>query len=94
MSKQPNAAERRHHAQIREMPCLLCGAAPVSVHHVVSDGYKRVSKDHRYVAPLCPECHQNGPDAIHRNSPEHFNELLGFNLLDWASDQWEASQEP
>jgi hypothetical protein len=91
MSKPPTAAERRHHDRIREMPCLGCGAYPVSVHHITSTGYARITKDHRLVAPLCPECHQNGPDAIHQISHRAWCGLHGIDLYDWAVHEWHVS---
>lgn len=74
-------AEKRHHDLIAEMPCIACGRHGVHVHHVHSDGFKRVGKSHWRVVPLCPECHQNGPQAVHKIGHAAFNALWGFNLL-------------
>lgn len=30
-----SAADKRHHERVAQMPCLVCGAWPVDVHHVV-----------------------------------------------------------
>lgn len=82
MAKPPTAAERRHLNRIREMPCLTCGCyPPSSAHHVVSDGYQRLSKNHMRVVPLCPDCHQYGPNAVHAIGAHAFNELHGIDLL-------------
>ena len=91
MAKQPTAAQKRHHTRIRGMGCLVC-KRPASVHHVVSTGYKRVSKDHRYVAPLCPEHHQDGPHAVHKIGHAAFAEMFGTDLLLWAISQWGISE--
>jgi hypothetical protein len=77
----PTAADRRHMAKVAEMPCVACGRWPVSVHHVTSDGFKRLTKRHDRVVPLCPDCHQNGPHAVHKISHAVFNQLHGFDLL-------------
>lgn len=81
MAKPPRAAERRHLARVREMACLTCGRYPSSAHHVVSDGFKRITKDHMRVVPLCPECHQYGPTAVHKIGHRAFNEMHGVDLL-------------
>lgn len=33
------------------------------------------------VVPLCPECHQNGPNAVHKIGHAKFNALYGVDLL-------------
>lgn len=90
MTKAPTAAERRHMNRIAEMGCLVCGR-PAALHHVVSTGYARTSKTHRLVSPLCGDHHQHGPDAIHVIGAANFNKLLGFDLLKWATEEWEKS---
>ena len=92
MAKDPTAAQSRHHDRIREMECLACGAWPVSVHHITSNGYMRVSKDHWLVAPLCPYCHQNGPTAIHEISHRVWCRLHGIDLHAWAIAERDKSQ--
>ena len=69
-------------ARVREMPCIACGKyPPSSAHHVTSDGFKRIAKDHLRVVPLCPECHQYGPQAVHKINHANFNALHGIDLL-------------
>lgn len=53
----PNTAERRYHDWARGFGCLVC-KRPASIHHVISDGFKRVSKNHWMINPLCPKHHQ------------------------------------
>lgn len=89
VSRQPNAEETRHHDQVRSMDCAACGSYPVSVHHVVSDGFKRLTKDHRRVLPLCPQCHQDGPYAVHRIGHGQFNRRFGIDQLKLAEQLWE-----
>lgn len=86
----PTAEEDRHHGQVRSMLCAACGAhPPVSAHHVVSDGLKRLTKDHKRVIPLCPPCHQTAPFAVHKIGHGPFNELFGINQLALAEKLWE-----
>lgn len=85
----PTAEERRHHDQVRSMCCAACGAHPVSAHHVVSDGLKRLTKDHKRVVPLCPACHQDAPHAVHKIGHGPFNERFGIDQLALAQKLWE-----
>ena len=63
------------------MPCLACGRYGVNVHHVVSDGFQRLTKRHDHVVPLCPHCHTDGPYAVHKVSHGVFCEMFGVDLL-------------
>lgn len=74
-------AERQHMAKVAEMPCVACGRYSVHVHHVHSDGLKRIGKDNMRVVPLCPECHQHGPEAVHKIGHAKFNALWGIDLM-------------
>lgn len=88
-----NADEKRHVERIAQMPCLVCGAWPVEVNHVKDGpGGKR---DHRFVSPLCPRHHRITVDSkvsYESMSREAFNEMIGFDLLAWAKEQWKISQ--
>lgn len=55
----PTAAQKRHMARVRMLPCLVCGARS-TVHHVTgyADRIGRVSRSHERVVPLCPQHHQ------------------------------------
>jgi hypothetical protein len=61
-----------HMARVAQLPCLVCGARPVEVHH---EGKPR--SDMR-VLPLCPRHHRReyGPSAYHY-SPNAFYALHG-----------------
>lgn len=48
---------KRYHNRIARMGCLVCGG-PATIHHVTSDGFKRISRSHWLVVPLCPGHHQ------------------------------------
>ena len=66
----PNAEEKRFHDWVRAQGCLICKSDP-SIHHVISDGWQRISKDHFLVTPLCWEHHQG----------QHGYHGLGSNTL-------------
>lgn len=86
----PTAEEERHQVQVRSMNCAACGAhPPVSAHHVVSDGFKRLTKNEQRVIPLCPQCHQDAPYAVHKIGHGPFNELFGIDQLALAEKLWE-----
>lgn len=89
-AKRASAAERRHMDRVAEMGCLVCGA-DAEVHHVHSDGYQRLTKTNRRVAPLCPWHHRQGPDAVHSLGHGGFTITHGIDLLAWADREWENS---
>jgi hypothetical protein len=81
--KRPTAAERRHMARVADMPCLVCGS-PATVHHVTSDGYKRITRSHMLVVPLCPVHHmiQHGPrESVEALGHAGFTKAYGIDLL-------------
>lgn len=86
----PTAAERRHIACVAAMPCLVCGA-PATVHHVTSDGFKRIRRSPRRVVPLCP-CHhqiQWGPKgSVEALGHAGFTAAYGIDLLAEADRLW------
>lgn len=85
----PKAAQfKRFHGYVATLPCLACGAVPVEVHHVRHDGLKGIGKDHRLVVPLCPDCHRNGPHAVHRTSHPEFNDYWGVDQFAEAVLLW------
>lgn len=61
-----------HMARVAELPCLICGARPVEVHH-----FPDPRSDMR-VGPLCPPHHRRefGSGAYHY-SRRAFNDLHG-----------------
>lgn len=86
------ADEKRHLARVAAMPCLIPGCNnPANVHHVVSDGMKRLTRTHRRVVPLCEPHHQSGPAAVHRIGHARFTETFGLDLLQIADGMWEVS---
>jgi len=88
------AEERRHLDRIAAMPCLVAGCTnAANIHHVVSDGFKRISRTHRLATPLCKIHHQDGPMAVHRIGHAKFTEVFGIDLLTWAEEAWEETQK-
>lgn len=62
------AAERKHMDAVASLPCLICGATPVSLHHVRRYGETR---KHSKVVPLCYTHHQ-GTEGIHTLGKREF----------------------
>lgn len=89
-TKNKSAAERAHHGAVAAMACVACGARPVEVHHVVSDGFQRLSKCHRRVLPVCPEHHRTGKQAIHRLGHGPWNALFEIDQVAAADSLWAA----
>jgi hypothetical protein len=51
-------------ARIAALPCILCGARPVEVHHIrEGQGAAQRAQD-TLTIPVCPSCHR-GPNGIH-----------------------------
>lgn len=59
-----SAAGKRHMGRVAALPCVLCGAQPVEVHHIrEGQGAAQRAQDVLTV-PLCPE-HHRGASGIH-----------------------------
>ncbi len=81
----PNKAQREYHDHIRGLGCLVCGRPP-SVHHITSDGYKRLTKDHWLVVPLCWEHHQGDKGYHGLGSHDKFVEMYKIDLFEKAKE--------
>lgn len=89
----PTAAEKAHMGRIAAMGCLVCGK-PATVHHVTSDGMKRIARSHKRVAPLCETHHQiqfGARESVEALSHAGFTKKYGIDLLEWADQAWEQS---
>lgn len=62
----------------QQSTCLICGRYHTARHEVFYGPYRDKSKRLGLWANLCPWCHQNGPNAIHRNHDED------LRLKKWA----------
>lgn len=90
--KSPSAPIRAHLARVAGMRCMVCGHTPVEVHHVVSDGHQRLTRNHQRVIPICSACHRTGPNAVHVIGSQQFNELFG-NQLEYAERLWLGGED-
>lgn len=90
--KRATAAERRHMDRLAQMGCLICGG-PAEIHHLTSDGMKRITRSNARTAPLCMWHHRLGEDAVERISQRAFNERFDIDLLAWADEQWRISTD-
>jgi len=81
----PNAAQKRYWDFVAKMGCLVCGASP-SIHHVISDGFKRLTKNHWHVTPLCHKHHQGDKGYHGLGSDGAFQRMYGINLHKSAID--------
>lgn len=83
----PSAFERRHMNRLRDMGCVICGGEP-EMHHITSDGSKRITRSWKRVMPLCPDHHRTGGEAVERISQEAFNALHDIDCLAWVDQAW------
>lgn len=88
-SAKPSAAEKAHLGRVASLGCVVqgCNQAP-QVHHVHSDGMKRIARSPRRVVGLCLEHHTVGPCAVHRIGHARFTEIFGIDLLETADRLW------
>ena len=61
--KNGTAAGKAHMALVKQLPCVICGASAVEVHHCRSNGTLR---DDMKTIPLCFSDHR-GPSGYHLN---------------------------
>lgn len=59
-------AEKRHMDRVAQLPCVVCGAHGVHVHHVREGQGMSQRASNWLTVPLCPDCH-TGPSGIHGN---------------------------
>lgn len=93
----PDKEERTHLARIAALPCLVCGVWPVTLHHVSSDGFKRIARSHKLIVPLCARHHQiqHGPrESVEALGHAGFTALYGIDLLVWAERAWDLRNAP
>lgn len=86
--------ETYHLDRVAGLGCLVCGK-PATVHHVTSDGFKRIARSDRLVVPLCPIHHQAGHDpkasdpvSVERLGHAGFRAKYGIDLLATAEGLW------
>ena len=59
---------KAHMARVAQLPCLVCGASQVEVHHMPDP------RSDMRVLPLCPRHHraEYGPGAFHHSKPAFY----------------------
>lgn len=59
MNNKLNAAERRHLAAVKELPCGVCDQPGPSEAHHIEQGFQYLC------IPLCPDCHRGSFNGLH-----------------------------
>ena len=89
-------------AKVASLPCCVCGAHPVEVHHIRTGcGMGQKAGDDQTL-PLCPRHHRTGPDAFHAGPGEfqarHGSEAylveqtrLRLEMVDWPAN-WKSAE--
>ena len=95
----PTKADRAHFAKVAAMRCLVCGAWPVELHHVIGYATKmgRAPKLHTRICPLCPRHHnvQDGPrESVHAMGHRKFFETYGVDLMAIAEELANGASRP
>lgn len=49
--------DRAHMERVAELPCVICGAHPVQVHHVIHGRVAQRRSSDLETIPLCFDCH-------------------------------------
>jgi len=55
---------KRHMGRVAGLPCCLCGAMPVEVHHIMEGRTPGRRAPDWLTIPLCQECHR-GAEGVH-----------------------------
>lgn len=86
-------------ARVAELPCLVSGRSPVTLHHVTgyADRLGRFSRSHKLVVPLAPEYHLIQFDPHQTLSVEAlghrgFYQEWGIDLRAEAERLWAESE--
>lgn len=101
-SDAPTADQRRYWAWLREQGCVVTnmrdggsGALALTLHHVTSDGFKRIARSHWRVVPLRADMHQtvwNNTDSVEAIGHAAFADRWGVDLYARADElraEWE-----
>ena len=87
--KRHTAAEQRHLDRVAQLPCVLCGAQPVEIHHIREGQGAAQRASHFLVAALCPDCHR-GPNGFHGLGRKGFATRYKLDELDLLAMTLEA----
>jgi hypothetical protein len=91
------AEECRHFVRVAQLPCLVSGERPVTIHHVTSSIHGgRIARSHRRIVPLAARYHliQHGPrESVEALGHGGFFEAYGIDLLREADRLWAETLE-
>lgn len=68
------AACREHMSLVAQLPCVICGATPVELHHVAHGRFSQRRASDMDVIPLCPTHHRFRTDR-----GETWAQMYGFD---------------
>lgn len=60
-----NKSIKAHMNRAAELPCGICGAMPVELHHVLEGRTPGRRSPDMLVIPLCTDCHRGDANGIH-----------------------------
>ena len=97
--KQKRAHAEEHLAWIRTLPCLVTGKHPVHAAHIrypdMRFGKRGVGlgekPDDKWVVPLHPSMHTDGPDAQHKSNEQEWWAERGIDPVTVALALWGCS---
>lgn len=58
-------AEKKYMDRVASLPCSVCGAQPVELHHIREGSGMGQRAKNWLVVPLCPECHRDNKLGWH-----------------------------
>lgn len=97
--RRPIVKNKRHLANLRGLPCVICGRKPCDAHHLMrtpEKGMGRRSGD-RWAIPLCRglDGHHQGPESVHANGNETvWFRAHGLDPIAIAEALWRAKESP
>jgi hypothetical protein len=87
-AKRKSAAMKRFHDWVARQGCCVCGAE-ATIHHVSSDGFKRIARSDWLVVGLCPFHHfiqWNSKTSVEAMGHAKFCAHWNVDLLQVAND--------
>lgn len=79
MKKKPTKIEKQHMALVASIPCCVCGAMPVNVHHIRTGQGIGMKASSFETIPLCYNHHQ-GKEGIHAIGTKTWQKKYGSEL--------------
>lgn len=78
----PRIVDKKHVAFLHQLPCVLCGALEVHVHHLRRASSRRgqYKSGDDACLPLCPLHHNMGDQSLHGQEGEGVKEAQYFRL--------------